>query len=129
MTGRSRSDGHYLAVSRGLTAVWGAVQIAVALAAIELSGRAVDEVLGIVSFTNGVILGIFLLGTLTRSVRQRAAFVGVGAGALTMLAVWMHTGVSWQWYVVVGSGATFAAGWLASLVVAEPTTELDPARQ
>ena len=129
MTGRSRSDGHYLAVSRELTAVWGAVQIAVALAAIELSGRVVDEVLGIASFTNGVILGIFLLGTLTRSVRQRAAFVGVGAGALTMLAVWMLTGVSWQWYVVVGSGATFAAGWLASLVIAEPATELDPARQ
>ena len=42
-----------------------------------------------------MILGIFLLGTLTRSVRQRAAFVGVGAGALTMLAVWMLTGVSW----------------------------------
>ena len=129
MTGRSRSDGHYLAVSRELTAVWGAVQIAVALAAIELSGRVVDEVLGIASFTNGMILGIFLLGTLTRSVRQRAAFVGVGAGALTMLAVWMLTGVSWQWYVVVGSGATFAAGWLASLVIAEPATELDPARQ
>ena len=129
MTGRSRSDGHYLAVSRGLTAVWGAVQIAVALAAIELSGRVVDEVLGIASFTNGVILGIFLLGTLTRSVRQRAVFVGVGAGALTMLAVRMLTGVSWQWYVVVGSSATFAAGWLASLVIAEPATELDPARQ
>ena len=91
MTGRSRSDGHYLAVSRGLTAVWGAVQIAVALAAIELSGRVVDEVLGITSFTNGVILGVFLLGTLTRSVRQRAAFVGVGTGALTMLAVRMLT--------------------------------------
>ena len=129
MTGRSRSDGHYLRVSRGLTAVWGAVQIAVALAAIELSSRVVDEVLGIASFTNGVILGVFLLGTLTSSVGQRAAFVGVGAGVLTMLAVWMLTGVSWQWYVVVGSGATFAVGWLASMVIAEPTTDLDPARQ
>ena len=80
LLGRSRSDTHYLAVSRRLTAVWGAVQIAVALGAIELSGRVVDQVLGIASFTNGVILGIFLLDTLTRRVRQRAAFVGVGGG-------------------------------------------------
>ncbi len=50
---RQASDEHYLRVSRWLTAFWGVVQISVALVAIQFSTRAVDEVLGIASFTNG----------------------------------------------------------------------------
>jgi Na+/proline symporter len=103
-----------------MTVVWGAVQVGVALVAIKLSSRIVDEVLGIASFTNGVMLGIFLLGTLTRRVQQRATCVGIVAGALTMLVVRLYTSVSWQWYVLIGSGATFGIAWLASLLIVEP---------
>ena len=46
-----------------MTAGWGVVQIVVAVGAIQFSNRVVDEVLGIASFTNGIILGVFLLGT------------------------------------------------------------------
>lgn len=108
-----RSDAHYLRMSRVLTAVWGALQILVALAAINLSTRVVDEVLGIASFTNGLILGVFLLGTFT-AVRQRAAFLGVAVGAAVMLAVKFATPVNWQWYVLIGSIVTFAVGWTAA---------------
>lgn len=117
MTGGRKSDRHYLNVSRLLTAVWGVVQIAVAFAAIKLSSRVVDEVLGIASFTNGVILGVFFLGTFTKRVGQAAAFAGIVAGAALMLWVKLRTGVSWQWYVLIGSLATFTVGWLASWVV------------
>ena len=34
-----------------------------------------------------------------------------------MLWVKLRTGVSWQWYVLIGSVMTFAVGWLASFVV------------
>jgi Na+/proline symporter len=111
MTGGARSDRHYLAVSRLFTAAWGAVQIGVALIAIGVSTRVVDEVLGIASFTNGVILGMFLLGTFTRA-SQGAALVGVGTGIAVMLGVKVMTAVSWQWYVLVGSLATLGAGAL-----------------
>lgn len=73
----------------------------------------VDEVLGIASFTNGVILGLFLLGTFTVAVRQRSAIAGVVAGAAVMLGVKLFTSVSWQWYVLIGSTVTFTGGWLA----------------
>jgi SSS family transporter len=119
MTGGQKSDRHYLNVSRLLTAVWGLVQITVAIAAIKLSSRVVDEVLGIASFTNGVILGVFFLGTFTKRVGQTAAFVGITAGAAVMLWVKLRTGVSWQWYVLIGSLATFAAGFLTSQAVDE----------
>jgi SSS family transporter len=117
MTGGTRTDAHYLQVSRVLTAVWGALQITVAFAAIELSSRVVDEVLGIASFTNGVILGVFLLGTFTTRVRQRGAFAGILAGASVMLAVKLFTGVSWQWYVLIGSTVTFGVGLAASIAL------------
>ena len=88
----------------------------VATAAIRLSSRVVDEVLGIASFTNGIILGLFLLGTFTSRVGSGAAFAGVAAGAAVMLAVRLLTPISWQWYVAIGSLTTLAAGWGASWV-------------
>ncbi|MCW5969708.1 MAG: sodium:solute symporter [Blastocatellales bacterium] len=119
MTRNNRSDAHYLNVSRLMTAVWGAVQIGVAIAAINLSSRVVDEVLGIASFTNGVILGLFFLGTFTKRAGQRAAFVGIIVGASVMLAIKLGTAVSWQWYVLIGSLTTFASGYAASLAVGD----------
>ncbi|MEY3284329.1 MAG: Sodium/glucose cotransporter [Acidobacteriota bacterium] len=116
LTGGAKGDAHYLTVSRLLTAIWGVVQITVAIVAIKLSSRVVDEVLGIASFTNGVILGLFFLGTFTKRVQQRAAFVGIIAGASVMLYVKLQTGVSWQWYVLIGSVTTFIVGILTSLV-------------
>ncbi|MDX2030927.1 MAG: sodium:solute symporter [Blastocatellia bacterium] len=120
MTGGKKSDAHYLSVSRWLTAVWGVVQITVAIAAINLSSRVVDEVLGIASFTNGVILGLFFLGTFTKRVGQKAAFAGILVGASIMLWVKLQTTISWQWYVLIGSLATFAIGYVTSLLIERP---------
>jgi Na+/proline symporter len=116
-----RSERHYLSMSRVLTAAFGVIQTVVAIAAIWLSSRVVDEVLGIASFTNGVILGVFFLGTLTSRVGQRAAFAGIIGGASVMLAVKLQTAVSWQWYVLIGSMTTFVIGWLVSHIVRDET--------
>ncbi|MBI2834386.1 MAG: hypothetical protein HYX76_08170 [Acidobacteria bacterium] len=120
MTGGRRSERHYLTTSRLWTLAWGVVQIAVAMVAIQLSRRVVDEVLGIASFTNGIILGIFFLGTFTSRVGQRATFGGIGVGIITMLAVRAY-GVSWQWYVLIGSVATFTAGLVADACLRSAT--------
>jgi solute:Na+ symporter, SSS family len=91
LTHHARAEAHYLRLSRLFTAGWGVLQISVALLAIQLSRRVVDEVLGIASFTNGIILGLFLLGTFAPRVRQRSAFTGVAVGAAVMLAVKLFT--------------------------------------
>jgi SSS family solute:Na+ symporter len=119
MPARKASDAHYLRVSKGLTAFWGVVQISVAIIAIQFSTRVVDEVLGIASFTNGIILGVFLLGTFAPKVRQRSAFVGIVAGTAVMLAVKGFQLASWQWYVLIGSVVTFIVGVLASRIAGE----------
>jgi SSS family solute:Na+ symporter len=109
-----RSPAHYLRVSRALTACWGLVQMTVAFVAVRVSTRVVDEVLGIASFTNGVILGLFLLGTLDRRAGPRAAFTGAVAGAAVLLGLRLASAVSWQWYVLVGALTTWAVGATAA---------------
>jgi SSS family transporter len=119
LTGGGLADRHYLQRSRLLTLAFACVQVAVALLAIRISTRVVDEVLGIASFTNGLILGVFLLGTFSPGLPQRYALAGMSAGLSTMLVVRLATPVSWQWYVLLGSLVTFlvaraaarAGGW------------------
>ena len=112
-----KPESHYMKVSRVLTAVWGAVQIAAAFYMIGKDKRIVDTVLAIASFTNGPILGLFFLGTLTRRVRQTGALVGVIAGIVVITYVWARLNVSFQWYVLIGSMVTFVIGYTASLAL------------
>lgn len=112
-----KSDRHYLNVSRLLTALWGVVQIIVAMVAIAMQGRGVDAVLAVASFTNGPILGLFLLSALTRRVGPQGALTGVITGIAAMTFVWLQLKISWQWYVLIGSTITFGAGYLTSLLV------------
>jgi SSS family transporter len=109
-----KSDAHYLNASRLFTALWGLVQIAVAMVAIAMQGRGVDAVLAVASFTNGPVLGLFLLSTLTKQVGPRGALAGVVVGIAGMTFVWVQLKISWQWYVLLGSTITFVTGWLAS---------------
>jgi len=74
-------------------------------------------VLGIASFTNGIILGVFLLGTFAARVRQRSAFAGVAVGTAVMLAVKLLQLASWQWYVLIGSAATYVTGVIVSRLI------------
>jgi SSS family solute:Na+ symporter len=112
-----KSEAHYMKASRILTAFWGAVQIVAAFYMIGKDKRIVDTVLAIASFTNGPILGLFLLGTLTRRVRQAGALAGVLTGIVVITYVWARLNVSFQWYVLIGSMVTFVVGYGASLAL------------
>src|SRR5438552_2165068 len=101
LTHGRHSDGHYLRVSKLFTVAWGLIQMAVAVAAIRISQSVVTEVLAIASFTNGVILGVFFLGTFTRRVGEGAAFAGIATGTAVMMTVWLRGGISWQWYTLI----------------------------
>jgi SSS family transporter len=123
LTAHARSDAHYLQASRLFTLLWGVVQMIVALAAIRVSQSVVTEVLAIASFTNGVILGVFFLGTFTRRVGGAAAFAGIAAGTIVMTAVWLRGGISWQWYTLIGSTATLAVGAAAGRILPDRTLD------
>jgi Na+/proline symporter len=109
-----RSEQHYLNISRGMTSFWGLTRIGVALLAIPLlQNRAViDQALSVAGFTTGMILGLFLLGSLPRPVSSRAALAGLVAGFLTVLLVWHFSSLAWPWYACVGTLITVGVALL-----------------
>ena len=118
LTGRSRPDGHYLRVARLATVGWCGVQLAVALAAIPLSRRVVDEVLGIQSFTGGLILGCAGLCLVRMRATPAAPLAGMACGAAVLVALRLGTDVSWQWYALIGSLVTAGTGLLTARAAA-----------
>jgi Na+/proline symporter len=63
----------------------------------------------------GSLLGVFLLGVLTKRVGEIAAILGMAAGLVTMLYVSLRTPIAFTWYVLIGTSVTFLAGLAASL--------------
>ena len=70
--------------------------------------------LSIASVAYGALLGVFLLGVLTRSASERGTMVGMVCGFVLNLYLWLCTGVSFTWYVALGSVTTFIIGYSAS---------------
>jgi Na+/proline symporter len=71
--------------------------------------------LSIASVIYGSLLGVFLLGVLTRRVGENAAIAGMLTGFAAMVAVKVATPVAWTWYVLIGTTVTFVAGLAASM--------------
>jgi SSS family solute:Na+ symporter len=107
---------HLLRISRLMTVVWGAVLTAVALGARQLKDNVVNNALAIASFVSGILLGLFLLGVLTKRVRQSAALVGVIAGISAVTYAKFGTTLAWPWFALVGSSTVFVVGSAASAV-------------
>lgn len=103
-----------LQLSRRSTAAWAMVLFALALLA-RHGGRAIEAGLSIVSVAYGALLGVFLLGVLTRKASQRGAMAGMICGLAFNLYLWLFTDVSFTWYVALGSMISFAVGYAASL--------------
>ena len=102
-----------LKLARTMTVVWGVVLVAIGMLARHW-GSVLESGLSIASVTLGLLLGVFLLGVLTRRVRERAAMAGVLAGLATILYVRYSTSIAWTWWVLIGSAVTFTAGYVAS---------------
>lgn len=111
--GRASSEAKALRASRLATGAWAVVQVAVAIAAMGLSQRVIDDVLRVQFFSGGLMLGVFLLSVLLARPTSATGVAGLAAGLLTLTVVSTLTGLSWQWYVLVGSCATVCGGLAA----------------
>jgi SSS family transporter len=121
----SASDGRRVAISRAATIVWALVLFALALLS-RRGGRVVEVGLSIASVAYGALLGVFLLGLLTRRANQRGAIAGMLCGLVVELYVWRGTRTPWTWYVVIGTLVTFCIGYAASIILrAGASTQTD----
>ena len=120
------SETRRLAVSRFSTLAWGVVLFVLALLS-RRGGRVLEVGLSIASVAYGAMLGIFLLGLLTRRANERGAMLGMACGFAVELWVWQGTSVPWTWYVVIGTAVTFSIGYIASIAWADPKRDNDAA--
>jgi SSS family solute:Na+ symporter len=111
---RRMTEARSLLLARLATVVWGLVLLAIGILA-RSWGSVLVAGLTIASIPSGALLGIFLLGVLTKKPREGAAAVGVVAGLAVILYVRFRTPIAFTWYVLIGTVATFGAGWLVSL--------------
>jgi SSS family solute:Na+ symporter len=117
-------ESHFLSMARWATVAWGAILFVVGLVARNW-GSVLEAGLSIASILYGSLLGVFLLGLLTRRVQENAAMIAMVAGLATMLAVKEFTHIAFTWYVLIGATVTFTSGLAASVLTGEkigPTT-------
>jgi SSS family transporter len=108
-------DKHYLAVSRGMVLGWGGVLVAIALVVQHLQSSVMELALKVASVPYGSMLGIFLLGVLTKRANGRGALTGAIIALVVMVFVVAYTPLAWTWYVALGTVVTFTVGWAVSL--------------
>lgn len=101
-------------LSRISTFVWALLLFALAVLALHKVGRVVEMGLQIASVAYGALLGVFLLGVLTRKANQRGAMIGMLFGFCIELYLWLRTQIPWTWWVLIGTTVTFAVGYVGS---------------
>jgi SSS family transporter len=123
-------DRERMMISRSSTVVWAFILFAVAVYSIHAGGKGhvVEIGLSIASVAYGALLGVFLLGTLTKYATQTGAIIGMITGFALNVALWLQPHaitvssgfiipkVAFTWYVFIGSIVTFAVGSIASLI-------------
>jgi SSS family transporter len=132
-------DRERMMISRSSTVVWAFVLFAIAVYSIQAGGKGhvVEIGLSIASVAYGALLGVFLLGTLTRKATEPGAILGLIVGFALNIALWLQPGpihldnlplfgdttlprVAWTWYVLIGAGVTFIVGYIASMLLPKP---------
>jgi len=110
-----------LQLSRRTTLAWALILFGLAVVALHKAGRVIEVGLEIASVAYGALLGVFLLGVLSRRANQRGAIVGMVCGLGVSLYIWRYTPVAFTWYVLIGSLTTFSVGYVASLCMVNST--------
>src|SRR5882724_751679 len=110
------SEGRLLHLSRIATIVWGIVLFALAILS-RSGGKVVELGLAIASVAYGALLGVFLLGVLTKRATETGAMIGMFCGFLANVYLWQFTKVPFTWYVALGSILTFVVGYGSSLLL------------
>ncbi len=113
---------HYLRVSRFVTLVWGGILILIALAAQQMHQSVLELALTVASVPYGSMLGIFLLGVLTKRATGGGTLVGALLGLAALAGFMAFTSVAWTWYVAIGACVTFGTGMVASRLTAKSET-------
>lgn len=109
---------HYLWLGRVLTVVFGSLGVWLAMLFASADIKSLwDQFMTILGLLGGAMCGVFCLGIFTTRAHAAGAMVGAVVGAAVLAAVQQFTNTHLLLYAAVGVGASFASGYLASLVI------------
>jgi solute:Na+ symporter, SSS family len=108
------SEEKKMRLSRLSTFIWATVLFILAVLSLQHVSRVVEVGLQIASIAYGAMLGVFMLGVLTRRATQYGAMAGMLCGFVTEMYLWRRTSVPWTWWVMIGTVVTFVVGYAAS---------------
>lgn len=112
---RDATEKHYLLVSRIAVVSFGLVLAAIATACSPVESL-VDFAFQIFALPGGPMLGVFLLGLLTRRQANRtnvpAMLISTAICTILLILIWMGTlHLGWTWLIVVGTAITMILGY------------------
>ncbi|MEM9353509.1 MAG: sodium/solute symporter [Planctomycetota bacterium] len=115
------SDPQQLKLGRAATALFGVVQITLALAGygIGIERDTVNAVLKIASFVAGPMLGLYIIaafGPRLALVGQSSMLSGLGVGFVVVGAVAQRYGPHWLWYSLIGALVTIACALVLAVL-------------
>ena len=111
------TDAHYLRVSKAATMSWGLFACVVAIYAAN-QGSLIEVVNRYGSFFYGSLLGVFILGILTKKATARGAFWGLIAGmGVVLFVAFRLPWIEFLWHNVIGAVVVVAVGMLISVFV------------
>jgi Na+/proline symporter len=113
---------HYARVGRIGTVGWGVGCTVLALFAGRL-GELALAFAKVSSFVCGPLLGIFLLGAMTKRSTSRGALIGGAAGATAVIFITILTNWSFLYESTIGVALSVLCGYLASFLEAPPAAE------
>ncbi len=113
---RPRSDAQDLRLARTLTVVFGAVATGLAVFAAREETLLLDQLLTWLGYVAGPLLGLFLLGLLSRRASETAALAGVlvacaGVAAAVLLGVPARLGAHPLWLAPASCAVTLLVGF------------------
>ena len=112
------TDKQELWISRLVTLAWGTLAIIFSFYVGDIASSVLVAINKIGSLINGPVLGVFILGLLTKSSNGTGVTAGLIIGFLFNVFCWLYLSeVSWLWWNVFGFLACLLSGYIISQFV------------
>ena len=119
----TKSDQHYLNVTKGFTLLWGL--IAISFASIGNLFENLIQLINIIgSIFYGTILGVFLIAIFIKSIKGKAAFWAAIISESVIILLFLMDLVSFLWLNLIGTMLTVMLGFILQKMFKEKTVKL-----
>lgn len=109
--------------ARSLSVLWGMIATGGAVLMVDIKLTILERFNSIYTFFAGPLVGIFLLGILTRRAAAWPVVISSIFGFATTAAAAQWTSVHWLWYSPIGCAVTIVLGYIGSLLSPQQNSE------